>query len=294
MPNARAIAALTMLVALSGIVAAGQKVTLPDEVVTVLVDGPGLALSGRYVVAAEAPPGFPADFLPSGVQVKGAATSETFAVVVVYVPTSADAAFVTDAKRLALVGWLPSGAPPMAFSTQPAGAPVTFCRATDSVHIATVPARQGGHFLRMSMTKPDTKSEPRPCMPRPIPMVTDNVSLPTMTPPPGVKSLGSSSSGSGDRREMSTRLQTDKSPADLHDHYLRQLAASGWTIDGKRMEDKMLSVSRLRSAQSSDMIAVLMVIAWEKDNMREVTLRVIRPPTVVQPLRMNPVPRPTP
>ena len=41
-------------------------------------------------------------------------------------------------------------------------------------------------------------------------------------------------------------------------------------------------------------IAVLMVIAWEKDDMREVTLRVIRPSTVVQPMRRNPVPRPAP
>lgn len=80
----------------------------------------------------------------------------------------------------------------------------------------------------------------------------------------------------------------------MHDHYLRQLVASGWTIDGKRLEDKTLSVSRLRSVQSADTIAVLMVIAWEKDDMREVTLRVIRPSTVVQPMRMNPVPRPTP
>jgi hypothetical protein len=111
MPRGRVSATLTMLVTLSGFVAAGQKVTLPDEVVTVLVEGPGLALTGRYTVIAEAPPGFPQDFLPPGVQVKGAATSDTFAVLVAYVPASGDAAFVTDSRRLALVGWLPSGMP---------------------------------------------------------------------------------------------------------------------------------------------------------------------------------------
>jgi hypothetical protein len=104
--------------------------------------------------------------------------------------------------------------------------------------------------------------------------------------------LGTSGGGNADRREMSTRLQTDKSAAELHDHYLRQLAASGWTLDGKRLEDKLLTVSRLRSAESADTVAVLMVMAWEKDNMREVTLRVSRPTTVPQPVRMNPLPRP--
>ena len=290
MPRARLLTTLTALVALTGAVASGQKVTLPDEVVTVLVEGPGLALTGRYTVLAEAPPGFPADFLPAGVQVKGAAASDSFTVVVAYVPTSADAAFVTDSARLSLVGWLPSGVPVSTFSLQPAGAPVTFCRAAVSVHVATVAARQGGHFLRMSVPK----TEGRPCVARPVMTVADVVSLPTLTPPPGARQLGSSSGGNADRREMSTRLQTDKSAADLHDHYLRQLAAAGWTIDGKRLEDKLLTVSRLRSAQNADVTAVLMVMAWEKDDMRDVTLRVSRLQTTAPPPRMNPLPRPAP
>ena len=39
MPRARLLTTLTALVTLTGAVAAGQKVTLPDDVVTVLVEG---------------------------------------------------------------------------------------------------------------------------------------------------------------------------------------------------------------------------------------------------------------
>ena len=283
MTRSGAIAVLSALTLWPGLMSAQeQKVTLPDEVVTVLVQGPGLALSGRYTLITEPPASFPTDFLPPGIDVKGGATSSEFTVLVAHASTSADAAVVVDETRLMRAGWFAGGVPAGVFTGQPAATPKTFCREADFVLVATVPARSGGHFLRISVPK----EAPRPCVARPTRMITGN-NVPTLTPPSGAKVLGGSGGTGGHGTHALTRIQVDQSPAELLDHFLRQLSASGWALDGKRLEEDWISVARLRSTRDRNVSGTL-VVAASGDNLFDVTLR-ISPESIPAPPRMNPV-----
>ena len=283
MTRSSAIAVLSALTLWPGLVSAQeQKVTLPDEVVTVLVEGPGLSLTGRYTLFTGTPPNFPTDFLPAGIDVKGGATSGTFTVLVAYAGTSADAALVVDETRLMRTGWFAGGVPAGVFTGQPVAAPKTFCREAEFVLVATVPARSGGHFLRISVPK----DAPRPCVARPVRMIT-GANVPALTPPSGAKMLGSSGGSGGHGTHALTRIQADQSPAELLDHFLRQLSASGWALDGKRLEADWISVARLRSTRDRNVSGTL-VVAASGDDLFDVTLR-ISPESIPAPPRMNPV-----
>ena len=112
--------------------------------------------------------------------------------------------------------------------------------------------------------------------------------IPPLTVFPGAKQIGGSSGGGGtDNAYSSTRIQIDRSADDVRDHYVKQLVAAGWKLEGKRLQDDTMSISRLSSTQGDPATAVLIIIELN-DNVRDVLLRTTRNATTQQP-RMNPV-----
>jgi hypothetical protein len=157
------------------------------------------------------------------------------------------------------------------------------------VYVSSAPSRTGGYLGRISTPA----TPPRPCVGRPLGL-TSGGNVPVLTAPPGARTLSSSSGASADSSYMSTRIQTTLTPGDLHDHYLRLLAAAGWAMEGKRLEDATMSVSRLRSVQDAGVTGLLVVTENGTKDVRDVLLRVTRPAVSTPPLRMNPVPREAP
>jgi hypothetical protein len=112
--------------------------------------------------------------------------------------------------------------------------------------------------------------------------------IPALTLFPGAKQMGGSGGGGGtDNWYTATRIQTDRSADDIRDHYIKQLIAAGWKVEGKHLHDDTMAVTHLSSTQGEPATAVLIIIEL-KDNVRDVMLRTVRNVTQQQP-RMNPV-----
>jgi len=261
---------------------AAQNVNLPDDVLNALVRGPGVALTDTYTVLADTPPGFPRELLPPGAEVRGAAISGSVTAVIAVLAKS-DVPRTNDITRLTTLGWVNTGMPASGFASLPVSQPTTVCRGTDFAYIATSPRPDGSSFVRISLPK----SAGRPCVSRPV-LGMEAFNIPVLTLVPGAKQIGGSGGGGGtDNWYTATRIQTDRSADDIRDHYVKQLIAAGWKVEGKHLHDDTMAVTHLSSTQGEPATAVLIIIEL-KDNVRDVMLRAVRNVTQQQP-RMNPV-----
>jgi hypothetical protein len=94
---------------------------------------------------------------------------------------------------------------------------------------------------------------------------------PPLTPPAGVLQLGGGSGWSGSSGEITTQLRTTLAPDSILAHYAPQMAAGGWTAEGKPAVVQGLAIQRFVSRQNGDKWFAALVV-MEAGDLRDVRI----------------------
>lgn len=245
-----------------------------DDVMSVLQRGPtSLPGDSAELGVGPAPQGFPKEVLPPGAEVGAAAISARMTMVVAIASDLTVEDRLKEPSRLAATGWISAVPMPRGFASGPADRPITVCRGIEFVSMTYLERTAGGAFVRASLT-----SDPRrPCVARPDATFAD-LDLPVLIAPPGAKTTGGGAGGGADAMFSQTRLDTTLTPREVAAHYVRQLEAVGWKVEGRANEGDMVSVTRLSitSRIGDAMTAVLTIAALPGTSSLDLTLKFVR------------------
>jgi hypothetical protein len=249
--------------------------TVSREVLAILLEGPD-GLRGRSFdlsVGALAP-GFPADLVPPGADVRASAVEAQSAAttVVAAAPRFSLADQGRFEQRLAAAGWIDPDRPRgfVGPSTSPT---LTLCRGDQFAKVTYIPDATGGSFIR-AMVERDAA---RACVVRPE-MTDTVVPVPTLTIPEGARSGRAAIGGTPDAMYSSIRLETAHSVEQVNAHYAAQLTSAGWTLASAAAGDRSMAVSRLRATGRGGraVTGLLIVAAIEGTSQIDVMLRVVQ------------------
>lgn len=249
--------------------------TIPKELVTVLLRGPGMT-GENFDIRIGAPETFPRELLPEGATAAVSSVSDRSTTVVAEAPQLTDdtRAYV---RRAEAGGWISHG--PMSMrglvssATEP---PLMFCQGDRYATVYLSPRPAGGRYARISLTTDPRRGACQP-MPRYAgPSFFADITLPFLTPPAGSRSMGAGSSSGSDHHDQRLRMQTQLSVEALVSHYVTQLQKDGWKLDG-RGEAGGVAMARLTKMSSINeaIVANLIVNRMPNDDL-DVAFRLMR------------------
>lgn len=259
-----------VLAAAPGAAAQDRGGTVPEEFVRAMFAGYG---EGVEVVVGRLPEGIPGGALPSGARALGGLSHPGGATAVVAVPTSPEdalAAYAAQMERAA--GWRRAGQPQQptpqgAFASTPlVDRMVVLCGEGGVLRPSTVPRREGGSYLRLTLDRGPQGSACRREAPARQGDETD-VPFPTLQPLPGSMTRGggggsSSSNGVTTERRWTAHIEASASPADIAAHYAAELRRAGWTVGAPAATPGASALTAdLRDAQGQPWRGVLTVVA---------------------------------
>src|SRR5262245_40557998 len=278
---ARTLASITALRMLATVAPASQSASesVSKEMMSLLLRGPGLSLGDNFdLQRGSAPKTFPMELLPPGSQVGVTGTTDRGTVVVGFVPTPTESSRSSEVARLQKLGWIHQGSPTAGLPTG-ADASLSFCRGPEFAVVAALPRSAGGSLVRVSVTRETNRS----CGPAQYRDVMADVKVPSLYPPPGVRSYNNQSLPGADVSYYAAQLETTKPVRELAAYYVGQIRAAGWRLASDSLETNSLELAVVRatskSASGSDVTALLTIMAiGERVDLQ---LRIVRnrPPT---------------
>jgi hypothetical protein len=231
--------ALIPSVALTQRPAAGSdsQEPVPRELAMALMSfGPGM--SPNNLLIGKAPEDIPPELVPPGAEILGSVTLFEQRIVVLGVKESPDSALSAMHTRLLGIGWKePPRAPSMnrggfvgadAFSAM-GSQPDVVCKGDEVVVLSSTYRRSGGSVLKVSYSKGQRYNS---CTIRQDAYRSpyDDAPVPTLRAPAGSISKGNGMGGSSDGEvQLTTKLGTTLTPAEVVAHYDKQMIAAGWT-----------------------------------------------------------------
>jgi len=247
---------------------------VPREAMALLLAGPeGFGARPFDLRVGSAPAGFPADLLPTSALIRVSAGVEGLSAVVAAVTRFSLAERLAFEERLEATGWI-NPLQPAGFSPREVRPSLSVCRGDRFATLSFLSRSEGGSWIRVSVT-----TEPgRSCLAQASAPAT-NVPLPSMSVPPGARSGRASMGGTADASYSAIRLETPQTVEAVGAHYVSQLAAAGWTVEGQTSDAAAMSVTRLRSPgpAGTAVTAVLVVTAVAGSDEVDVLLRLVQP-----------------
>lgn len=233
-----------------------QSDTIPKELVTLLLRGPGMGSQDNFDIRIGAPGNFPKELLPDGATAAVSTVSERATTVVAEAPQLTDDLRAYQ-RKVESAGWLMTGSmtPRGGLVSSTFEAPLMFCQGDRyaSIYLSNRPA--GGRYARILLTTDPRRGSCQPVPRYGGPQFFADVTLPRMLPPEGSRGMaGAGSSMGSDHFEQRLRLQTPLEPAAVARHYADQLARDGWKIEG-RGDGQGFAIARL--TKSSDLKEVI-------------------------------------
>jgi hypothetical protein len=269
------------LVLLSPLALAAQQSsdTIPKELVTMLLRGPGTYPGDNFDIKIGAPAGFPADLLPKGVSPAVSTTSERQVTVVAEAPQLTMGGLLAYERELTAAGWInPSSMSMRGLMSSTSVPALNVCRGDQYATLSFAERKAGGVYVRASLTS-DPRRGSCVAMPRPISFFAD-IDLPQMPPPSNTPSMGTGSSSGSDHHHQQVRLETATSPGDIAAHYTSQLEKAGWKREARVSDDGLVAVRYTMQSRSKDtVVAILMVTSLPVatgNKQVEVSLRLLR------------------
>jgi len=247
---------------------------VPREAMALLLTGPeGFGARPFDLRVGSAPTGFPADLLPPSALIRVSAGVDGLSAVVAAVTRFSLAERLAFEERLEAAGWI-NPLQPVGFSPREARPSLSVCRGDRFATLSFLSRSEGGSWIRASVV-----TEPgRSCLAQAAAPAT-SVPLPSMSAPPGARSGRASMGGTADASYSAIRLETSQTVEAVGAHYVGQLAAAGWTIEGQTTDASAMSVTRLRSSGPAGraVTAVLVITAVSGSDEIDVLLRLVQP-----------------
>lgn len=206
--------------------------TIPKELVTLLLRGPG-SMGGEFDIRIGAPADFPNELLPDGATAAVSTVSERGVTVVAEAPALGDDTSAYR-RKLEAAGWVNNG--PMSMlglmssASQP---PLMFCQGSRYASVYLSEREKGGRYARITLTSDPRRGTCRAAPAYMGPSFFADLTLPRLMPPPGSRSACTGSSSSSDHFDQHLRLQTDLSTKDVVEHYVELLKKDGWKLEGR-------------------------------------------------------------
>ncbi|MEX2272182.1 MAG: hypothetical protein WD690_11950 [Vicinamibacterales bacterium] len=248
--------------------------TIPKELVSLLLRGPGTNPGDNFDIKIGAPANFPSELLPQGVAPAVSTTSDRVITVVAEAPAISSADLLQHERALAAAGWINttsmSSRGLISSSMMPA---MQVCKGDQYATLYHSQRPAGGMYLRVSLTTDPRRGS---CVPRPLTFFAD-VNLPQLVPPPGSRAMGGGSGGGGDSYDQRIRLETTLSVEDVVAHYSGQLARAGWKREA-RADDSGVALAKLTSISSTQdpIVALITATTIPGVTQLDVTLRLLR------------------
>jgi hypothetical protein len=250
--------------------------TIPKELVTLLLRGPGGYPGENFDIKIGAPANFPSDLLPTGVTPAVSTTSDRMVTVVAEAPRLTAADLLRHERALTAAGWTnPSSMSMRGLMSSTMAPAMQICKGDQyaTVSYATRPA--GGMYVRISLTT-DPRRGSCVAMARPMVFFAD-VDLPQLFPPATAQAINAGSSSSPDSHEQRIRLETKLSTDAVVSHYTEQLTNAGWKREASLPGDG-IAVAKLTSISTTKEAVVALITATTIPGatQMDVTLRLLR------------------
>jgi hypothetical protein len=261
--------------------------TIPKELVSLLLRGPGSYPGDNFDIKIGAPENFPADLLPAGVKPAVSTTSERYVTVIAEAPNLSSKETLAFERELTARGWINPSAMSMRGLLSSSMMPsLNVCKGDQYAMLTFSPRAAGGSYIRVSLNNDPRRGS---CIntPRPMSFFAD-VDVPQMFPPANVRAMGGGTSSGTDHYDQTVRMETTMSPGDVAAYYAGELEKAGWKRDG-RANTEGVSVVRLSSVSRAKetVVAIVTATAMPDGKQIDVSLRLLR----VDPRRFPPAGR---
>jgi hypothetical protein len=264
---------------------------VPRELATALVQGAFPFGDATAITVGSAPTGFPRGLLPEsatllgGVDFVGDARSRSRAdLVVARLGVPQDSALAILSAHLEREGWRIAEFPAMrsgGFTTTVgfgSSLSKTFCRENRSINASASARPAGGAFVTVSASGVmNTLCDVRAIERRRSRQPWDDIELPELVPPAGVRGGRSGGGGSDGYRESTARLYTTNSMGSLVEHFGEQLKRAGWTL-GTRLDGTDASLlSATKTDTSGRRLTATLLATRVGETERDLLFRVVVP-----------------
>lgn len=266
---------------------------IPRELAIALLNvGPSSGVRSDIRVG-KAPDDIPVDLLPPGAQVLGSMTQFESSVIILVSKQQPDSAVAALESHLLALGWTSPPAPPVSraqrgfvgpdFGRATYDRPDIVCRNNEYAMLSAAYRRTGGSIVRVTYNRGQQYSACRnrgaeaAMMRNPF----EEAPIPTLRAPQGSMQRGSGemSMSSGTSMTLSTRLSGRLSPAELVEHYDKQMREQGWTAVGSgNVEFLGARTYRKNDEKSNAWTAVLFAVTLPDNTEQDVVLRMSRRP----------------
>lgn len=250
--------------------------TIPKELVTLLLRGPGTYPGENFEIRIGAPPGFPAELLPAGVKPAVSTVGERITTVIAEAPDLMMDALMKHERDLLAAGWIsPSSMMMRGLMSSNVTPAMQVCKGDHYATIYPSMRDKGGLYIRVSLTT-DPRRGSCVSIPRPMTNFAD-VNVPFMPPPANTPATGAGTNSGMEYVSQHVRLQTRLSISDVADHYARLLETSGWKRSSRAAGDGVVAI-RLSSTSTTkeEIVALVTVVALADPSQQEVSLRLMR------------------
>ena len=226
---------------------------------------------GAYVEGTSMPPGFPAEILPKGTEVRLSASSDIHSTIVGVAPSLTVFELPAHFVSLRKSGWIGRG-PEQGLGTDPHPQAVDLCRGSDRARLDFIPIPGGGFAIRARRSRDATTR----CEPNAAWLSFDDVALPILRAD-GFRTIEVSGGGNGEMFDSQihghTVIGADTTAADL----AAQLVKGGWTVAAQPRVGPV-TVIRARSANTAgDPVTALLTITPLPESFQlNLWLRVVR------------------
>lgn len=274
-----AVVMLSLFVAGAG-AAAQSSDTIPKELVTLLLRGPGVYPGENFDIKIGAPANFPMDLLPKGVTPAVSTTSERVTMVVAEAPALTSRQMLQHERDLVAAGWVSMSMMSMSgrglVSNNSSMPSVSACKGDQYATIYSSPRPAGGLYLRVSLTTDPRRGSCVASPARPLSGFAD-VDLPALLPPDGVPTVGSGASNSGDSFTQHLRMQTTMALDDIVEHYASQLEKAGWKRE-RKADTQGFAIARLSTVSTGKetVLALITAVTMPDGKQVDVGLQMLR------------------
>ncbi len=242
----------------------------------VLRAGPmGSDFGGRLDIVPTVPESFPKELLPPGSTAAAVAIAGSSTIVVSTIAAAPRFDWIRFQWALEDAGWIALTQIRYGFMPAAQMTSATVCRGSTFATLSLSTGVGGERFLRV-LAGPNPQ---RSCAPTGGMRLFSDVPIPPLEVPPGAQTIaGGSGSGNQDSLESAARLDTRLSVTDLAAHFVPQLTAAGWTVEGTAGGDSKTSITRLKSkSKAGDPVTMLLILTVLDDTPYvDAVMRVVR------------------